>query len=74
MPTPALSTYWVRCATEEVGIRLRVTPADDIRSFRNRLYEARPEGPEYTQIQICLPGDAKDEIWMVKTPEERIDV
>lgn len=67
---------WTKALDTEFGLRIVLESAADIGTARYDLYEVRRQSGNKAldRISICLPGDALNEIWLVKRPDEKMEV
>ena len=75
--TPALAlACWERALAEEIGIIITLETVEDKRRVEKLLYDARQKSgnPDLEQLRLCKPGDALEEIWLVKIMTDMRDV
>lgn len=63
---------WQRAVQEELGLVVVLEDKKDMTNIRPLLYKARQvaNNPEYENLVICLPGDAPNELIIVKKTVE----
>jgi hypothetical protein len=74
-PTFALAC-WERAAGEEIGLIIEFENLEARRSAEKMLYESRTESqnPAYENLMIARPGDAPNELWVIKKATDMKDV
>ena len=75
--TPALAlATWERALAEEIGLIVEFPSLEARRSAETMLYNSRTESqnPSYEGLMIARPGDAPNEIWIMKKTTDMRDV
>jgi hypothetical protein len=67
---------WTKALGNEFGLRIVLESVDDIGAARYDLYQARQKSGNKAldRLVLCLPGDALNEIWLVKRPDEKMEI
>lgn len=67
---------WERALAEEIGIIITLADAADTRKAEKLLYAARQKSgnPDLEELMIARPGDAPEEMWIIKKTTDMKDV